>query len=259
VSALYLYALLDAASISVEPGASACDLGAGLAGEPLIVLPAAGLAVAAGEMASTPAPSTAALAAHDAVVRRLAALAPAVLPFRFGQAVAGPEALAAALSPRAAELREALSRVAGCVQMTLRIFGDPREPEQTLPAPAAGPGTRYLEARREAERAPLRLPDVAELRAALLPLVREERLERHGPGRLLISAHDLVPAAAAAEYRARVEAARARMASEGPAGSSAGVGSEVDASVSVAVSGPWPPYAFGEAALPPLPPPAGGR
>lgn len=256
MSALYLYALLDAAPAPAEPEASAGGLGAGLAGEPLSILSAAGLAVAAGEMASAPAPSAAALAAHDAVVRRLAARAPAVLPFRFGQTVGGPEALAAALSPRAAELRDALSRVAGCVQMTLRVFGDPREPDRSASAaPAAGPGTRYLEARREAERAPLRLPGIAELRAALLPLVREERLERHGPGRLLLSAHDLVPAAAAAEYRATVEAARARMASRRPAGSSA----EVSAAVDVSVSGPWPPYAFGEAALPPLSPPAGGR
>ena len=261
MSALCLYALLDA------PPAG--ELGAGLAGEPLAVLPVAGLAVVAGEMTGRPAPSAAALAAYDAVIRRLAASAPALLPFRFGQAVDGPAALAAALLPRAAELQAALARVAGCCQMTLRIFagtdaepsGEPAsgEPE---PSPAAvGPGTRYLEARRSAERSVLTLPGVAELRAALQPLIREERLEPRvdairleprvhaarlepgHPGRLLLSVHDLVPAAAAEEYRARVEAARLAMTS----------------GARVAVSGPWPPYAFGAAAVPSLSAPASPR
>ncbi len=240
MSALYLYALVGAA----PPGAS--DLGTGLAGEPLLLVPVGGLLAVAGTMAGeTPAPpaaSAAVLAAHDAVVRRLAAMADAILPFRFGQQVAGAAALAAALEPRAAELAAALVRVAGCVQMTLRVFGDPaavggaaeaaESPAGGLPS---GPGTRYLAARRRAERAPLALPGVAELRAALRPLIRAEQLERHGSGRLLLSAHDLVPPGAVADYRAMVEAARAL-----PAGPQ------------VTVSGPWPPYAFGGAALPPL-------
>jgi hypothetical protein len=244
VSALYLYALLDAPPLS--PGDA--GLGTGLAGEPLLLLPAlpeAGLLVACGEMEAPPAAMATALAAHDAVVRRLASAAPAVLPFRFGQHVADRGALAAALAPRAAELAVALVRVAGCMQMTLRIFGDPAPgagdgvESEGEAAPSAGPGTRYLAARRRAERGALALPGIAELRAALRPLVRAERLERHGPGRLLLSVHDLVPADAAAGYRAEVEAARARIG-RSPAGPQ------------VTVSGPWPPYAFGDAALPAL-------
>jgi len=193
-------------------------------------------------MEAPPAATAAALAGHDAVVRRLGAVAAAVLPFRFGQHAGDPAALEAALSPRAAELAAALVRVAGCVQMTLRVFGDQAGDEAGAAAEdgtesggteGAGPGTRYLAARRRRERSALALPGVAELRAALRPLVRAERLERHGPGRLLLSVHDLVPAEAAAGYRAEVEAASARRPS-GPR---------------VTVSGPWPPYAFGEAAL----------
>src|SRR5262249_13156194 len=122
VSPLYLYALVGEAPSA--PG----GLGNGLAGEPIRVVPAAGLPVAGGEGEPPPAPSALALAAHDAVVRRLAAAAPAVPPSRFGQEVADPAALAAALAPRAAELGVALARVAGCVQMTLRIFSPPGEP-----------------------------------------------------------------------------------------------------------------------------------
>jgi hypothetical protein len=235
VSGLYLYAL-------VGDLPRTADLGAGLAGEPLRLIDAAGLDVACGEIDAPPAPTAAALAAHDTAVRRLAEIAPAVLPFRFGQRAADPAALAAALAPRAAELGAALVRVAGCVQMTLRVFGDdagggPAEPagdEPAVESEEAGPGTRYLAARRLRERSALALPVVAELRAALRPLVRAERLERHGRGRLLLSVHDLVPAEAAAGYRARVEAASARRRGEGPR---------------VTVSGPWPPYAFGAAAL----------
>ena len=210
----------------------------------------AGLRVACGEVEAPPAATAAALAAHDAVVRRLGAAAAAVLPFRFGQHAGDPAALEAALSPRAAELAAALVCVAGCVQMTLRVFGDQagnqagdqagdeagaaaEDETESGGAEGAGPGTRYLAARRRRERSALALPGVAELRAALRPLVRAERLERHGPGRLLLSVHDLVPAEAAAGYRAEVEAASTRRPS-GPR---------------VTVSGPWPPYAFGEAAL----------
>jgi len=232
VSALYLYTL-----VAAEPAGEVSGLGAGLAGEPLRLLDAAGLRVACGEMASPPAPTAETLAGHDAVVRRLAAAFPAALPFRFGQHAADPAALAAALAPRAAELAAALVRVAGCVQMTLRVFGEAAEGEEAeageAEAEAAGPGTRYLAARLRRERSALALPGVAELRAALRPLVRAERLERHGPGRLLLSVHELVPAEAAAGYRARVAAESARRR-EGPR---------------VTVSGPWPPYAFGSAAL----------
>ncbi len=243
MSALYLYALV------AEPPAGLGELGAGLAGGAVRVVGAAGLRVACGEMEEPPEPTAAALAAHDAVVRRLAAAAPAVLPFRFGQRVADPAALAVALAPRAAELAAALARVAGCVQMTLRVFAGDADTADTadtaVPAAAAaaetevdagtGPGARYLAARLRRERSPLALPGVAALRAALRPLVRAERLERHGPGRLLLSVHDLVPAEAAAGYRAEVEAASSRRLAEG--------------GPRVTLSGPWPPYAFGAAAL----------
>ncbi len=248
MSALYLYALCDAPALAAASGdAAGAGLGTGLAGEALAVHRLGDLAVVAGEVAAAPAPSAAALAAHDAVVRRLAAIAPAVLPCRFGQLVADRAALDAALTPRLAELRAAVSRVAGCVQMTLRIFAgaadeiggetaaEPITEQEENPPTAGGPGRRYLEARRTAERsagrAALDLPAVAALRAALLPLVKEEMLEPHGPGRLLLSVHDLVPATSAAEYRTRVESAR-RRTTTGPR---------------VAVSGPWPPYAFGGA------------
>jgi hypothetical protein len=190
-------------------------------------------------MAGRPAVTAAALARHDETVRRLASLVPALLPARFGEWLPDARVLAEALAPRAGEIVRALILVEGCVQMTLRVFGEPLAPG--VPAPevpiaaetagkTGGIGTRYLAARRRA--ASPGLPEVAALREALRPLVRAERIERHEKGQLLASAHDLVRREEAGEYVRIVE---------GPAGTLAGR--------KVTVSGPWPPYAFAPGAL----------
>lgn len=224
MSPLYVYALMDE-----EPSGL---LGAGLAGEPLTVLRCGGVAAVAGEQETAPAPSPAALARHDEVVRRLAEIAPAVLPARFGQWVRGEAELRETLAPRAGEVAEALALVRGCVQMTLRVFGEAL-PEEPAPVDTSGgPGARYLAARRQALERARSLPEMAALREALKPLLRAERIERverHGAGRLLGTAYHLVPRDRAAEYLGTVEA----------------TGGELPGGWRVAASGPWPPYAFG--------------
>jgi hypothetical protein len=231
MSPLYLYALIGA-----EP---AGPLGTGVAGEPLAVVRCGGLAVVAGEIAARPAVTRESLARHDVAVRRLAALVPALLPARFGEWLPDEGALAAALLPRAPRIVRALILVEGCVQMTLRVFGEPdsataAEAESAVPEPAAaaGPGARYLAARRRS--ATPGLPEVAALRRALKPLLRAERIERYPPGagHLLATAHDLVGREEAADYVRIVE-------------SETGLNGR-----RVTVSGPWPPYAFA---------PGGGR
>ncbi len=202
--------------------------------------------------AGPPAVGADALRRHDAAVRRLAGAIDPLLPARFGEVAADEAALRRALEPRAAELLAALAQVAGCVQMTLRVFGSAdrerdREPGGTTPVelsdaaaadpvvvapgavldPVAGPGTRYLlERRRSAERA-RSLPEIADLRSALAPLLRAERIERHDAGRLLATAYDLVARADAPRYTALVQQAAARPGTP-----------------RLALSGPWPPYAF---------------
>jgi hypothetical protein len=173
--------------------------------------------------AAPPRPTGTALRAHDATVRRLARGADAVLPFRFGTVVSGRDALRRLLAPRAAELRDALARVAGCEQMTLRVFGEPARERRRAPARrAGGPGARYLGARLR-EHA---VPEIDPIRPALASFVRAERTERHRTPPLLASVYHLVERRRGAAYRAALRrAARA-------------------GGVRLRVSGPWPPYAF---------------
>lgn len=226
MSGLYLYGIVKA---GLREG-----LGRGLAGEDLRLAgdgPAA-LSAIAGEIEEPPRPEPASLAAHDAVVRRLAELAPALLPARFGQWLPDERALTDWLAAHARELAEGLSQVAGCVQMTLRIFSDADAPEPPPEPPvvssAAGPGTRYLEQRRRDAEHQRSLPEIAPLREALRPLLKAERIERPAtPGRLRATAYDLIAREAASDYTRLVAEAAPRLGSW-----------------HVTASGPWPTYAF---------------
>jgi hypothetical protein len=233
---LYLYGLIGA-----EP-APEIPLGEGVAGEPLAIVRAGGVLAVVGTLAegdARPEITAAALARHDETVRRLALLVPALLPARFGEQLSDAAALAEALAPRAAEITRALILVEGCVQMTLRVFGEPavstiESDEPMGKESAAGPGARYLAARRRA--ANPGLPEVAALRQSLKPLLRAERIERHAlklsKGQLLATAHDLVLKERAGDYVRTVEGATAALAGR-----------------KVNVSGPWPPYAFAPGAF----------
>jgi hypothetical protein len=216
---LYLYALAD----EEPPG----PLGEGIAGEPLRLVYCGGIAAVTGDLPERPRPGRETLEAQDAVVRRLAERFSALLPARFGEAFADEATLAGRIAPRARELAEALGLVRGCVQMTLRVFGDPEPAPEAEPEPAGGAGTRYLAARRRERERERSLPEIDPLREALRPLLRAERIERHAAGRLLGTAYHLVPRAQTGAYLAALEGARQRIGGR-----------------RVAASGPWPPYAF---------------
>lgn len=222
-SILYLYALVDE-----DSGL----LGEGIAGEPLHLVRLNGLSAVVGDLPERPNPDRESLERQDSVVRRLAELFPAILPARFGEVFADEASLASRLASREREMTEALARVRGCVQMTLRVFGEPeaiQEPETV----EGGPGSRYLAARRrEAERA-RSLPEIEPLREALRPLLRAERIERHEAGPLLGTAYHLVLRGQDGAYREALEAARERIGGR-----------------RVAATGPWPPYAFAPEAAP---------
>jgi hypothetical protein len=224
---IYLYALVDE-----EPSG---PLGEGIMGEPLRVISQGKLAAVVGEVPERPRPDRETLERQDAVVRRLAERFGALLPARFGEAFADAAALAARLGPREREVSEALALVRGCVQMTLRVFGEPEIRLEPAAAPAGGPGTRYLAARRrEIERAHS-LPEIEPLREALRPLLRAERIERHeAAGPLLGTAYHLIARTQTAAYRATLEAARERIGGRRR----------------VTATGPWPPYAFAPEAAP---------
>lgn len=215
MSLLYVYAYVDA-----EPG----DLGTGLAGEPLALTRCREVMAVTGQIEETPALSPEALAGHDAVVRRLAAEVEAILPARFGEAVRDESELSVHLAPRARDLAEALERVRGCVQMTLRIFGAPDPWNEEV---EGGPGTRYLATKRlEHERA-TSLPEIEPLREALRPWVRAQHSERRETGPLLGSVYHLVRKEDLPAYLAALREA------EGCLGERR-----------FTFSGPWPPYAF---------------
>jgi Gas vesicle synthesis protein GvpL/GvpF len=223
---IYLYALVDE-----EPSE---PLGEGIANEPLRVLPQGRLAAVTGEIPERPRPDRETLERQDAVVRRLAGLFGAILPARFGETFADEAALANRLAPREPEVAQALALVRGCVQMTLRVFGDPEPRPEPEPVSAGGPGTRYLAARRREIERSHSLPEIEPLREALRPLLRAERIERHeAAGPLLGTAYHLVPSGEAGTYFTTLEAAKKRIGGR-----------------RVAATGPWPPYAFAPEAVP---------
>lgn len=222
MSPVYLYAVL------AEPPAGA--LPSGLRGEPVRLVACDDVLAAVGDVASAPTVDEASLRAHDAAVRRLAAGASALLPARFGSIAGDERELCDALRPRLEAFREGLRAVRGCEQMTLRFAR--RDAADAAPAPAstspapAGPGTRYLDARRASAGDPRAVPEVARVLDALAPLVRGERRERHERPPLLASVYHLVARESADAYRAAVASAAQ------------------EAGLRVTVSGPWPPYAF---------------
>ena len=196
----------------------------GLRREPLRFRRVGGMVVAVGSVSAPPVPSAPALRRHDAVIRRLARAVPAVLPIRFGTAVADPATLDRLLGPRAPALRRALARVKGREQMTLRVFGT-TSPAIERPTRRGGPGTRYLAARRRPwERA---APVVARLRAGLEGLIHDERVEPSEAPPLLASVYHLVDRGHSRAYRRAVREVACRLAD-----------------VRVVSSGPWAPYAF---------------
>ncbi len=222
-SVLYLYAMVDG-----EPSGL---LGEGIAGEPLRLVRFGELWAVLGALAAPPRPDRATLQAQSAVARRLADRFPALLPARFGERAPDEATFASRLAPRAGEIAAALELVRGCVQMTLRVFGEP-EPVPSV-EPEGGPGARYLAARlREAERS-RSLPEIEPLQEILRPLLRAEKIRRHDAGRLLGTAYHLVPRPRTDAYLAALEHARSRLAGR-----------------RIAATGPWPPYAFAPEAVP---------
>ena len=221
MSGVYLYAVLS--------GPPACEVGRGVCAEPLRVIALADLVALVGDVSEPPAATAAVLQAQDTVLRRLAAAVEGLLPARFGTLLVDDAALTAALDGRRAALVRALGRVAGCEQMTLRVWGESVPAGPAVTPAGGGPGTRYLTGRRAAHEHARRVPELDPLRGRLAGLVREERVERHDRPPLLVTVQHLIPRGAGDRYVDVVNDARAELAPW-----------------RVSVTGPWLPYAFGE-------------
>ncbi|OJY27742.1 MAG: hypothetical protein BGO98_41530 [Myxococcales bacterium 68-20] len=216
---LYLYAIVD------RPPRSPELLGRGIARKPLALV-RAGKAYVVVEPAEAREATPAAIVAHDRVVRRIARLAPSVLPLRFGATAVDRVAVKAAIAPLGGMLERAFERVRGAVQFTLRVDGL-RAPAKRAPA-GTGPGTRWLAERRARHE----VPELTAVSEATRPWVREVRAERHDHGPRIASVYHLV---AREDVRAW-KRAFARSIMDLPRG------------VTVTVTGPWPPWAFAELA-----------
>jgi hypothetical protein len=197
---------------------------AGVAGEPLRVIAAAGLAAVVGDMARAPRASIAAFRRHDAVVRALACKLPAILPVRFGSCLGGVAELRHLLTARAAPLRSALRNVRGRVQMTLRGVDDTRATGgRSVAGTRYASGRAYLRERMFATMREQEVPSLAPLMPAASRWVRAEKVEKRAG---IASVHHLVPRGCVAAYaRAMHRTAEA----EG---------------VRMTLTGPFPPYAF---------------
>ena len=177
----------------------------------------------------TPAPTRRMLQAHDRVVRRIAAVAPAVLPVRFGTTIPTDRALVSMLMSWSSDLRTALRLVDGCEQMTLRLFVAPAaagEPTANRPGDS-DPGTTYLTQRADAQSRARSAPEIDPLREALGPLLHAERVApRRGSSSSLVTAYHLIPRGSSSQYRRRLQRRAAALG------------------LRAVISGPWPPYAF---------------
>lgn len=215
---LTLYAIVDARCASPRGrGVSGAPLGSVVVGSARFVF----------EHAPPAEPTAAALQGFDRVVRRLAARCPAVLPFRFGSKARSVDALAELFGESERAIVGALARVRNRVQFTHRVWGEAAKASKRKGTRARGPGTRWLDARAASQR----LPEVAPLREAVAPWVREVRVERADRPPLVGTFYALVPASKAAVYQRTVTKVVETLATRG---------------IRVETTGPWPAYAFAD-------------
>jgi gas vesicle protein GvpL/GvpF len=213
----YVFALVD------EP--PAMRLGRGLRG-PLAARRLPGGFAIVERRADVPPAAFGTLRTHDAVVTRLAAAVPAILPVRFGTLLE-LEDMQETLADREPDIVEAFDRVRGRVQFTWRAQGagrltlEARRAKAAAQGGAGAPGADYL--RRAAAKA---APPAAfrAVREKLRPLLAAERYQA-ATASLPNSLYHLVDRASVSRYRLIART----LASANPA---------------LRLSGPFPPFAF---------------
>jgi hypothetical protein len=213
---LYLYAIADS---PLSPHVR------GIFGRPLRSLDLQGVHAIVETSGRAPRATVARLRAQDRVLRQLSHLDAALLPSRFGTHFAARSELERAVAPRRRDLRRALRRVRGCVQMTVRLFPSPAHARRARKREG---GAEYLRRLAREARAREAHPDLRRVRSAARRFVRAERVEWHDGPTLVASVYHLVPRATEREYLA----ALARLARSGR--------------VKLLVSGPWLSFAFAE-------------
>jgi hypothetical protein len=174
------------------------------------------------QMLERPSLSEAALRRQHEIVVALHVVADALLPARFG-ALVGREELNTVVRLRRSVLARALDRVRGREQMTIRIFG---RPESSSRKTAASSGAAYLR-QRAASVSPRLTGPAKRIAAGVAPLCTAQSVDA-GRGEVQVTVHHLIRRGDAANYKRLV---RSQAAALTP-------------SPELAVSGPWPPFAF---------------
>lgn len=154
-----------------------------------------GVAAIVERRASSPQPTERALQARMARLAALEAAGLTVLPVRFGTAVQSAAELRALLRPQADTLEEAIGRLRGRRQMTVRVRGERAGLSRRT-------GVAYLKSLARAAR----LPQADPFRKAVSSLVIDERVEREARAGFAGTLHHLIDAADAAPYRAAAAA-----------------------------------------------------
>ena len=135
---------------------------------------------------------------HALVVEELMARSAAILPGRLGQRYADTDDLARSVRAESVRLEAALQRVAGCVELGLRVL----EPVQAEPAHLPT-GTSYLQAKLDRKRAAEH--QALEVHEPLAQLARAST-HRDGPsGVHVLEAAYLVPAEELQRFRDELE------------------------------------------------------
>lgn len=226
-SELLLYGIAGADAPSTEALA-------GVGGTRLQAISEEGLTAlisAAPERASLTNPKVEDLLAFQGAIAKVHATAD-VLPARYGCVLAGEAELRAHLREKRLSYEEALGRIAGCVEMGVRIqLESRRDPAVgSLPRPTPTGGADYLRSRQAHHRRIQQAQDDvqrsgAEVAAAFADLARSSHTQQSSDGTSL-SVSFLVPRASIPAFRARfAEHARSAASRE-------------------FLLGPWPPFSF---------------
>jgi hypothetical protein len=194
----------------------------GLGGAALRVLETRGLAAVYSQHRRFRArPEAALVIEHERVLEAVMACAP-VLPMRFGTQLDSTERLAAAVAGRHRELRAALDRVRGRVELGVRVL--PTDPPAARP-PSPSSGRDHLLSLAAARRRDERI--AGQIHHPLDDLAAGSVVREHSPSPTVMVAAYLVDTGQVDSFRHRAD--------------------EVAAShpdVRVVVTGPWPPYSF---------------
>jgi Gas vesicle synthesis protein GvpL/GvpF len=166
-------------------------------------------------------PTEDAVLEHARVVDELMTLNETVLPARFGGGYADEPALVEAIRARHVQLREAIERIRGCVEVGVRVF----EPEPIGETDPAGSGSEYMRRRLASVKAAERVAD--ELHTRLAAGARASACNVLANAQILLSAAYLVPREDVDWFQSAVAAAELARPD-----------------LVLVCTGPWPPYSF---------------